>query len=146
MAEIASAAPIQPLVQGLVTIVPGAPPTLVFEGHGILQAVYVGAGHYVLFFDPGLPGLAGAVEPLPIFPLTLPTDPNVRTNIMPLGVGNPPVSGIFGIGFTYIASAIAGVGAIGISIVLTTAAFIPFDPQNGFEINIWKGLGGGPVP
>lgn len=151
MGEIAAAAPLQPLVQGFVSIIPGVPPTLEFDGHGIVEEgplapIYVGMGHYILFFDPGLPGLAGAVEPLPAFPQLLPIDPNVRTNIMPLGVGVPPVSGVSAIGFAYVASAIAGVGAIAIDIVLTNAAFIPLDPQRGFEIVIWKGLGGGPVP
>jgi hypothetical protein len=146
MGEIAASAPIQPLVQGLVTF-PGGVPNIAFQGHGIIEVgglapVYIGPGHYLLSFDPGLIGLAGAVEPLPIPPQVLPIDPNVRTNIMPLGVGVPPISGIFGIGFAYVATA---AGAIAIDIVLTNPGLVPADPFNGFEIVIWKGLGGGPV-
>jgi hypothetical protein len=149
MGDIAAAAPIQPLAQGIVTF-PGGPPNIAFEGHGIVQQggaapVYVGMGHYVLFLDPGLPGLAGAIEPLPVFPLVLPIDPNVRTNIMPLGSGVPPLSGIYGIGFAWVASAVAGVGSIAIAIVLTNEALAMEDPDVGFQITIWKGLGGGPV-
>lgn len=148
-----AAAPVQPLVQGLVTIVPGVPPTLVFDGKGIIETGvfrphYTSAGRYILFFDPGLPGNAGAVEAIPELPLVAPADPNVRTSIMPIGVGVPPVSGIFAIGVFYLASLAVGVGVTGINIVMTTGpVFTPVDPSGGaFEITVWKGLGGGPVP
>jgi hypothetical protein len=147
MGEIAAAAPVQPLAQALITIVPGAPPTLKIHGHGFSQASYASAGHYALQFDAGLIGIAGAIEPLPIPPQVLPIDPNVRTNIMPLGLGFLPLSGIFGIAFAYVVSPVNGVGAIIIDIVLTNAAFILEDPLGlAFEIVVWKGLGGGPVP
>jgi len=140
-----AASPIQPIVEGLVTF-PGGPPNIEFDGKGISSILYIGMGHYILFFDEGLPGNSGAVPALPEFPLVLPIDPDVRTNIMPLGVGVPPVSGIQAIGIAYIASLVQGVGATAIDIVLTNAAFVGQDPQNGFEIIVWRGLGGGPVP
>jgi hypothetical protein len=96
-------------------------------------------------FDVGLPGTAGAVEAIPELPLLLPIDPNVRTMVTPLGVGVPPVSGVSSIGVSYIASFNPLVGAIFVEVVLTNLLFVPVDPQNGFQIIVWRGLGGGPV-
>lgn len=146
-----AAAPIQPIVEGLVTFPGGAGTQPFFDGKGVSSIVRGTApfGDYILTLDVGLPGNAGAVPfagapPLLPFPPPAP-DPDVRTLVIPLGVGVPPLSGIASIGVSYIPSALPGVGAPQVEVVLTNAAFIPNDPQAGFQIIVWRGIGGGPV-
>jgi hypothetical protein len=149
-----AAAPIQPIVEGLVTFPGGVGTQPFFDGKGVSSIVRDpatgGQGGYILTLDVGLPGNAGAVPfaasplepPLPVFA----PDPDVRTLVIPLGVGIPPLSGIASIGVSYISSALTGVGAPQIEVVLTNAVFIPHDPKGGFQIIVWIGIGGGPVP
>ena len=142
-----AAAPIQPIVEGIVTFPGGVGTKPVFDGKGVLQVQRVGApfGEYLFFLDPGLPGNAGAVPAVPEPPLLAPPDPDVRTMITPFGVGSPPLSGISSIGVEYVASLQPGVGATSIVVRLQNIAFVPTDPVNGFQIIVWRGLGGGPV-
>jgi hypothetical protein len=141
-----AAAPIQPIVEGFVTFPAGLGTAPFFDGKGV-SAIVRGPGFpfgvYILTLDVGLPGNAGAVPFGPSPPLA--PDPDVRTLVLPLGIGVPPLSGIASIGVSYLSSAAPGVGAPQIEVVLTNAAFIPEDPQAGFEIVVWRGIGGGPV-
>lgn len=142
-----AAAPIQPIVDGLVTFSGGVP---FFDGKGV-SAIVRGTplhGDFILTLDVGLPGNAGAVpffEPQPFPPPALPfaPDPDVRTLVTPLGF---PLSGVASIGVSYIPSALTGVGAPQIEVVMTNAGFNPVDPSGGFLIVVWRGIGGGPVP
>jgi hypothetical protein len=140
-----AAAPIQPIVEGFVTFPGGVGTQPFFDGKGVSSIVRGTAafGDYILTLDVGLPGNAGAVPFGPSPPLA--PDPDVRTLIIPLGIGVPPLSGIASIGVSYIPSALPGVGAPQIEVVLANAAFITHDPQNGFQIIVWRGIGGGPV-
>jgi hypothetical protein len=147
-----AAAPIQPIVEGIVTF-PGGPGTQpFFDGKGvsaITRAAGFPLGVYILTLDAGLPGNAGAVPfaasslqpPAPAFP----PDPDVRTMVTPITTF-PAVAFVQSIGVSYIPSALSGVGAPQIEIVITEAVFLPFDPANGFQVVVWRGLGGGPVP
>ena len=144
-----AAAPIQPIVEGIVTFPNGVGPIgqPFFDGKGVLQVLRTGApqGSYAFILDPGLPGNAGAVPAVPEIPLLAPPDPDVRTMITPFGSGSPPMSGIATIGVSYLLSPLPGVGAFSILVVLENLGFIPTDPINGFQIVVWRGLGGGPV-
>ncbi len=149
-----AAAPIQPIVEGLVTFPGGVGTQPFFDGKGVVSIVRDpatgGQGGYIFTLDVGLPGNAGAVPfgqsplqpPLPPFP----PDPDVRTMITPLSFGGPPpLSNIVFIGVSYIPSALTGVGAPQIEVVLENPGAIPTDPVNGFQIIVWRGIGGGPV-
>ncbi|HYB24720.1 MAG TPA: hypothetical protein VED41_13040 [Solirubrobacteraceae bacterium] len=144
-----AAAPIQPIVEGLVTYPGGPGTTPQFDGKGVSAivrdpAALNGKGAFILTLDVGLPGNAGAVPFGPSPPL-LP-DPDVRTLVLPIGgTGIPPLSGIASIGVSYIPSAQTGVGAPQIEAVFTNAAFVTEDPKGGFQIIVWRGLGGGVV-
>lgn len=142
-----AAAPVQPIVEGIVTFPGGVGTTPVFTGKGISSIIRDGSvqGSYILFFDVGLPGNAGAVPALPELPFVAPPDPDVRTLITPFGVGAPPLSNIATIAVSYIASLIPGVGAPAVNVVLTNLAFLPRDPVNGFLIVVWRGIGGGSI-
>lgn len=138
-----AAAPIQPIVEGLVTFPGGVGTQPVFDGKGILSISRGGPafGQYIMLFDPGLPGNAGAIEPFPP-PAFLPDvtpDPNVRTLITPLGVGSPPVSNIATIGVSYSAG-VGGVGSRAVIVVMQNFGGILADPVNGFVIIVWRGL------
>jgi hypothetical protein len=146
-----AAAPIQSIVEGFVTFPGGIP---FFDGKGVSaivrDPVTGGQGGYILTLDVGLPGNAGAVPfaapPLePPVPPAFPPDPDVRTMITPLSFGSPPLSNIVFIGVSYIPSALTGVGAPQIEIVLANPSSVPTDPVNGFQIIVWRGIGGGPV-
>jgi hypothetical protein len=143
-----AAAPIQPIVEGIVTYPGGLGTAPIFDGKGVSAIVRDpatgGLGGFILTLDAGLPGNAGAVPFGPSPPL-LP-DPDVRTLVVPLGIAVvPPLSGIASIGVSYIPSALAGVGAPQIEVVFTNAVFVPHDPKGGFLIVVWRGLGGGIV-
>lgn len=61
-----AAAPVQPIVQGLLTVsgpTAGTPHAPTFNGRGISAVTRVALGTYVLTLDPGLPGNAGEVAP-----------------------------------------------------------------------------------
>lgn len=144
-----AAAPIQPIVEGIVTLSGGVP---FFDGKGVSAIVRGGAlfGDFILTLDVGLPGNAGAVpfappHFAPPIPAPFAPDPDVRTLVTPFGIGNPPISGVASIGVSYIPSASPGVGAPQIEIVMTSAAGNPTDPAGGFMIVVWRGIGGGPV-
>lgn len=147
-----AAAPIQPIVEGLVTYPGGAGTQPFFDGKGVSSITrgVSALGDFILTLDVGLPGNAGAVPftSPPVSPPVQPAfapDPDVRTLVTPLGAGVPPKSGVFTIGVSYIPSGLTGVGAPQIEIVTTTAALVPIDPKAGFQIIVWRGLGGGPV-
>jgi len=144
-----AAAPIQPIVEGVVTF-PGGPGTQpFFDGKGvsaITRAPGFLFGAYILTLDVGLPGNAGAVPFAPSGPPPLfAPDPDVRTMVTPISTGSPPASFVQSIGVSYIPSALSGVGAPQIEIAITEAVFTLFDPAGGFQIIVWRGLGGGPV-
>jgi hypothetical protein len=137
-----AAAPVQPIVSGLVTLAAGV---WSFSGKGCLPAVgHTGAGIFLLGFDPGLPGNAGAVQPLPVqvrgFPPDPTADPDVRSIVM---VRGPFPSGIFNIAVRYITSPFAGVGAPVVQVLFANAGNVLTDPPaGGFDLIVWKGLGG----
>lgn len=140
MADYA-AAPIQPIVQGLVTTVAGTPPVTSFFGRGIEKVVRgVTLGTYRLLLDPGLPGNAGALEPfVDTTPPSPPAAPDPRTNIQ-LRSGPTVTAAIV----TYAASTllIDGVapppdGSLNV-IVVTLVAATPVDAD--FEIVTWVGV------
>lgn len=138
--DYASAAPVQPIVQGRVffPLGPGPGTPVAFDGKGVVSILRAGVqGGYRLFLDEGLIGNAGAVPPGPVPPI----DPDVRTSIIPIGVGVPPLSGVASIGVAYITSPVPGVGATEVLVRMTTAAFNGIDPAGGFYIIIWRGQG-----
>jgi hypothetical protein len=139
MPDYASAAPVQPIAQGLVTfpLGPGPGMPVQFQGRGFLLVARgaLADGDYVLTLDPGLRGNAGAVPagPLP------PPDPDVRTVVTP--VGGPLLSATVAIGIGYQTSPLFGVGATEVHVVTTNAAFVSHDPKLGFFIVVWRGQG-----
>ena len=146
MTDYAAAAPVQPIVQGVVTFPNGLGTNpVVFDGKGVLPIVTRGAsaqGSFILTLDEGLPGNAGAVPAVGLTPPPLPPDPDVRTVITCLaGPVPPPLSDISAIGVTYITSPVPGVGAFQIEVVTTNIAFLPTDPAGGFMIVVWRGQG-----
>lgn len=137
-----AAAPLQPIVSGLVTFAGGA---WSFSGKGCLPTVvHVGAGDFQLTLDAGLIGNAGAVQPLPVqvlgFPPDTTLDPDVRSVVT---VRGPFPSGIFNIAVRYITSFTPGVGAVVIEVLFANVANVFTDPPaGGFDLVVWKGLGG----
>lgn len=137
-----AAAPLQPIVSGLVTFAAGA---WGFSGKGCLPIVgHVGAGIFLLGLDQGLIGNAGAVQGLPVqvpgFPADLTPDPDVRSVVM---VRGPFPTGIFNIAVRYITSPFAGVGAPAVQVLFANAGNVLTDPPvGGFDLIVWKGLGG----
>jgi hypothetical protein len=140
-----AAAPIQPIVEGFVSYPGGVGTQPFFDGKGVSAIVRDGAfGGFILTLDVGLPGNAGAVPFGPSPPL-LP-DPDVRTLVIPFGSNGIPLTGIGSIGVSYIPSAVTGVGAPQVEIVLCGSTLVPTDPVDGFEVVVWRGLGGGVIP
>lgn len=137
----ASAAPLQPLVAGLVTFAGGV---WGFSGKGCLPIVgHPAAGAFLLAFDPGELGLTGAVQAITVpvrgFPPDPTLDPDVRSIVT---VRGPFPSLIFNISARYIAGA-PGVGAPVMSVMLASNANVLIDPPaTGFDVIVWKGLGG----
>jgi len=140
-----AAAPIQPIVSGFVTFPGGVATQPFFQGKGVSSIVRGPSlqGLYILTLDVGLPGNAGAVPFGPSPPLA--PDPDVRTMVLPLAIGEPPLSTITSIGVSYIPSALSGVGAPQIEIAMTEPVFILADPPGGFQIIVWRGFGGGVI-
>jgi len=137
-----AAAPLQPIVSGLVTFVAGA---WSFDGKGCKPAVgHPGAGIFVLTLDSGLIGNAGAVQALPVpvpsFPVDPTPDPDVRAVVT---VRGPFPTGIFNKSVRYVTSPFPGVGAPFVEILLADVANVLADPPaSGFDIIVQKGLGG----
>ncbi|HYX21863.1 MAG TPA: hypothetical protein VFA98_13535 [Thermoanaerobaculia bacterium] len=144
-----AAAPVQPIVEGFVSYPAGPGTAPIFDGKGISKivrdpAAINGVGAFILTLDVGLPGNAGAVPFGPAPPL-LP-DPDVRSLVVPIGSGAPPpLSGVARIGVSYIPSAVTGVGAPQLEVVLTSAGGTTVDPVGGFLLIVWRGIGGGVV-
>jgi hypothetical protein len=142
-----AAAPIQPIVQGLLTV---DPVTLVptFEGKGVASVTRTVAGTsilYTLTLDEGLPGNAGELQPGPTFALIL-QQPDARTLVTARGsITNavPGATSVAGIGVAYGQIGEDG-GFKAVLIVFTDATHTAVDPTgavaNGAEIIVWKGL------
>ncbi|HYX21862.1 MAG TPA: hypothetical protein VFA98_13530 [Thermoanaerobaculia bacterium] len=125
--------PFQPIVQGVVSFVAGAP---VFDGEGvadIARAPGFPVGAFLLTLDPGLIGNAGAVPP----GASPKNDPNVRTILTMRGVGAPPLSNIVTKAVLYLLSPAPGVGADRILVVTQTFPLALADPNGGFEIIVF---------
>jgi hypothetical protein len=143
--------PVQPIVQGLVTIpsgVAGGP--VLFKGKGALPTVTRDPlspfGAFTLTLDTGLPGNAGALQPLPDQPgVTSPSVPDARALITIRGNPTlaPPGTTITQQAVSYIPSPTPGVGINQIEVVLSIAG-VGVDPvlpaATGFEIIVWKGV------
>jgi hypothetical protein len=125
-----AAAPIQPIVQGLLTV-SGTTPS--FVGKGVSSVSRTGAGDYVLTLDPGLPGEAGAL------------DPNLARSLVTLrgGSGAPPVTTITQVAVVYHASATPGVGDNTVELLFSIAGTpteLSGAASAGAEVVIWKAL------
>lgn len=132
------ATPVEPIVQGFVTFTgpAGAP---VFTGKGIsaiARSVGHVAGAVILTLDRGLPGNAGAVQPLPEGAIA-PTFPDIRTLVTLRGSGTPPLTTITTIGVGYLTSGVPGVGTTQIELSFSTVAPALADPA-GFEIEVFE--------
>jgi len=158
-----AAAPIQPIVQGLLTVaVVAGTPTPTFMGKGVSSVTRTVTPTvppdiiYTLILDEGLPGNAGELQPSQLIvgpPAVLIPQPDARTLINIRGsLLNSVIGGtsIVATGVTYAQPTPGGDG--GFTAVLfvftdtTPAAVDPMDPvASGVEIIIWKGLGGGAV-
>lgn len=128
-----AATALQPLAQALVTIAAPGGALSFAEAKGFSAVVRDAAaaqGAYILTFDPGLPGEAGAVNP-----------DEARTIVTPRSAGGPPpVSGVAAIGVTYIVSATPGIGATQVEITLQTIAGAFVDPAGlAFEVVVFRG-------
>jgi hypothetical protein len=130
-----AAAPVQPIVQGLLSVrFVDSAGILSFFGVGIVLTgvnapLYVGAGHYVLTLDPGLPGDV-AIDP--------PFGRTLLTVRGPVGgaAGTPTI--VESKSINYIVNAVPGVGANKIEIFLTDSADDGADPETGLEIVLWR--------
>lgn len=141
-----AAAPIQPIVQGLLTVDPVSHvPT--FRGKGVSAVTRVAAGPdilYTLHLDEGLPGNAGELQPGPTI---VGPQPDARTLINIRGsLTNAIVGGtsIVATGVTYAQPSPADGGLGAVLLVFTNAVPAAVDPTgavaSGVEIIIWKGL------
>lgn len=142
-----AAAPIQPIVQGLLTVDPVSHvPT--FHGKGVSAVTRTAVGAdilYTLTLDEGLPGNAGELQP---GPTVLGPQPDARTLINIRGsLTNAIVGGtsIVATGVTYIAPSTSPDGGVTeVLLVFTNAVPAAVDPTgtvaSGVEIIIWKGL------
>jgi hypothetical protein len=141
---IADSAPLQVLAEGFVTFPGGVGTAPFLVAHGISEIVRGASaqGSFFLVLDRGLIGNAGAVEAVPKLPLLLPPDPNVRTIVTMLGV---VPTGVVTTAVSYLVSAVQGVGAPAVGIVMTNLGLVPTDPLNGFGFMVLRGYGGGPV-
>lgn len=134
-----AAAPVQPIVQGLLTITPASDArpigTVSFFGIGIVTSgpdapEYVSAGRYILTLDPGLPGDVAIDPPFGRYMLTVRAPaPGVPTGILSKSL-------------TYIVSVVPNVGATKIEIVLGIGTPpLSEDPEGTppqVEIIIWR--------
>ncbi len=151
-----AAAPIQPIVQGLLTVSGAAvPPPLgphipTFQGKGVSSVTRTVAGAdiiYTLFLDEGLPGNAGELQP---GPTVLGPQPDARPINNTRGSLATAVHGgtsIVATGVTYLAPVAqpSTDGAFTAILLVftddTPAAVDPTDDvASGIEIIVWKGL------
>ncbi len=148
-----AAAPIQPIVQGLLTVSGAAvPPPLgphipTFQGKGVSSVTRTVAGAdiiYTLFLDEGLPGNAGELQP---GPTVLGPQPDARTLINIRGSLANAVHGgtsIVATGVTYAQPSLTDGGFTAILLVFTNDIPAAVDPTDdvasGIEIIVWKGL------
>jgi hypothetical protein len=138
-----AAAPVQPILQGLVTTTGGVTR---FFGRGVEAISHVsGSGLYRLVLEAGLPGNAGAVEPTPEGAL-LPAAPDTRTMITRRT--NPNITSEL---VTYVQSSLVadGVppppdGSLNVVVVLFIGP--PEQADADFEIITWTGVGSSPLP
>lgn len=158
-----AAAAIQPIVQGLVTVPSGvAGSAILFSGKGALPAgsrlPAFPIGVIILTLDAGLPGNAGAIEPVPA-PVTVPKlltppAPLARTLITMRSpaLGSPTtidaISVAYG-NFTVPAPVDGSLRQVAITLADTAGALVdpipagtapPFTGANGFEIIVWEGV------
>lgn len=166
-----AAAAVQPIVQGLITV-SALGGVVTFTGRGArlipsLQASPAGIGRdnthaqgvFVLTLDVGLPGNAGAVEPVPDvngIPVLAPAAPLPRTLV---DVRAPTVAGVV-VPSTLLSTSVAYGNFTGpasitppvdgsltqVMIVVSTTAVVggladPFTPNgNGIEVIVWAGV------
>jgi hypothetical protein len=165
MADYAAAA-VQPIVQGLITV-SAAGGTLTFTGRGAklvpsLQASPAGIGRdntnpqgvIVLTLDKGLPGNAGAVEPVPDVggvPAAGPHAPLPRTlvSLRAPSPGNPTTLDSVAVAYgNFTVPAPADGSLTQVEVVLATSAGALTDPfptggvsgSDGFEVIVWEGV------
>jgi hypothetical protein len=156
-----AAAPIQPIVQGLLTVaIVAGTPVPSFEGKGVSSVIRTFSSTdiiYTLILDEGLPGNAGELQPGPVVTGSiLPgPQPDARTLI---NIRGSPTNAIAG-GTSIVATGVSygmpsqGSGGDGgytaVFLVFTDTTPAAVDPMgavaSGVEIIIWKGLGGGLV-
>jgi hypothetical protein len=127
-----AAAPAQPIVQGLVTVIPEgeiSPGSASFFGIGALPTVlYNGPGDYTLTLDKGLPGDVAVTSSFG----------RVMLTIRATAPGTPTV--ILGKSHIFIVNAVPGVGADKIEILFADLGGDPADAS--FEIIVWRGDAG----
>lgn len=157
-----AAAAVQPIVQGLVVItgpIAGGPVTFTGRGakllpsaNGLGRSNANPIGVIVLTLDEGLPGNAGAIEPIPnnaVPPAVGPFAPLARTmvSLRSPSPGNP--TNIDSVSVTYgnftVATPMDG-SLQQVEIIFAVGA-VPTDPfttgvggSNGFEIVVWEGV------
>jgi hypothetical protein len=143
-----AAAPIQPILQGLVSIDQNGNPQFFGKGaSAVARVTGQAAGVFQLTLDQGLPGNAGAIEPLPTnspFTPPFPDDPDPRTTITIRGTGTVPGTTISEVVVSYGPGTPApapGVGDNTIFVSFATSAGVFTDPPAGFEIITWLGIG-----
>jgi len=143
-----AAAPIQPIVQGLLTVViVDGVPTPSFAGKGVsavTRTVTPTTIIYMLFLDVGLPGNAGELQP---GPTVLGPQPDARTLVNIRGsISNivPGGTSIVATGVTYAVPSLVDGGDTAILLVFTNDTPVAVDPMgavaSGVEIIVWKGL------
>jgi len=145
MADYA-AAPIQPIVQGIVTgVIPAPGVVTTFFGRGVSKITRVGAGQYRMILDAGLPGNAGEIEPLPEpvlgQPIPVgPVAPDARTLVTLRGTTTTVTQALA----SYAQSSVLVDGVAppvdgGLNVVeVTLIALAPIDAT--FEIVVWLGV------
>jgi hypothetical protein len=157
-----AATPIQPVVQGLITIttnVSGGPVS--FQGRGVSSIVRTpgspnATGDFTLILDQGVPGTyaetptpaapaAGGVSTAPFDPRSLLTARGSPTNANPGASSIPNLAVMYGniVAGAFVVAPVAGIGWTAIRVVCTTSAAVVEDPcatfANGVEIISWKG-------
>jgi hypothetical protein len=140
-----AAAPIQPIVQGLLTVDPVLL-TPTFTGRGVsrvTRTTAVGQILYTLFLDAGLPGNAGELQAGP--PIVGP-EPDARTLVTVRGSPTNAIPGstsIVSVGVFYGGLSPDG-GDTTILLVFTNAVPAAVDPTgavaSGVEVIVWKGI------
>ena len=125
-----AAAPVQPIVQGLLTVA-GTTPS--FVGKGVSAVTRVGAGDYKLQLDAGLLGNAGEVVPA-----------SMRTLVtLRGGSGAPPVTTITQVAVSYVNSGTADGGFDQIELVFSiggVATELTGAAAGGAEVIAWKAV------